>query len=516
MRRASILRSFSLLPIVASAGCFAASSGGAGPDANFTVDGEAFDSSMNEPDASVDSSTADVTTEAAPVESGLPEAAPAEAEAGPPIVAVRVTNASGPESGITVVFQDASGNVVMATTTGATGIASFLAAAGSQVTVVMGTAAAPYLLTIQGIAPGDVLAVYDPTIDLSYDGEQVNVASVPGPPEAVDFTVSLGNNCTNTLATFPILTSVGPGCVAQGDVSVMVTANNLMTGGSAYAWQKGLSMSGAGDAGVDADIPDAWSSATSSLAFTGTLPDGSLGQSGTAQLEMIANAVPFAASGGTPNLYIGNPTNGLNAAFTYPTGFADAVQLETGLYSTNTYPIIPIAVVATRTAPADDASVGFDYGTLPPMLSTATIDDTTNPAQPIVTWTPNDAGALANTDGVVVSLLWPVQNMPSGVWTIVAPPTSQQVQVPLLPAGTTAFATDGGVPFANPPTVAFVQASFLSGYPALRAQAGTAAVTSVMIAYDQDNNGGYLGGVVAPPLPVNGTLQMTAITRSGD
>jgi hypothetical protein len=90
------------------------------------------------------------------------------------------------------------------------------------------------------------------------------------------------------------------------------------------------------------------------------------------------------------------------------------------------------------------------------------------------------------------------------------------VQVPLLPTGVTAFATDGGAYFASVPTVAYVQTSFVTGYAGLRAQAATAGLTSLMVAADQSNNGGYLNGSIVPPLPADGTLQMSAVTRAGD
>lgn len=515
MRRNVVLRSLlSTLPALALAGCFGSSSGGGGPDANFTQpDGEAFDSSMTEPDSSVDSSTTDVTTEAAPpVDSGLHEAA-VEAEAGPSPVVVNVTNAAGPENGVTVVFQDASGNVVMPATT-VSGSASYLAAAGSQVTVVMGSAALPYLVTIQGIAPGDVLAVYDPTADLAYVGDQVNVGAVPTPPESESYSAALGVGCSNTLAYFPIVTPVGPGCVVDGQVQVLVTANDVMSGGSEYTWQKGLALS---DAGVtDAAVTNPWSSSVATVDLAETLPAYSYELYGTASLEMVSGGIPFTVSGEIEEQYITQVDAGLQASFSYPVGFPDGVQLETGLYSQNEYPGIGITTVATRSAPGADASVAVDLSQLPPPLTGATVD-TTNPAQPVITWSPNDAGALAASDGLVVSLLWEVgSGNASGVWTFVAPPSATQVQVPLLPSTVTAFATDGGVFFDNPPTVAYVNTSIVGGYAALRAQAGTAGLTSVMVAADTSNNGGYLGGPIVPPLPANGTLQMTAVTRSGD
>ncbi len=249
--------------------------------------------------------------------------------------------------------------------------------------------------------------------------------------------------------------------------------------------------------------------------LAGTVPASAYQLYGTAQLEMIVGGVPFGASGGTTGQYVSQPDAGLSATFSYPVGFASGVQLETGLYNNNTYPAVGMSTAATRSAQGADASIAVDYGQLLPPLASATLD-ATNPAQPIVTWSPNDAGVLASTDGIVVSILWEVGNGWNGVWTFVAPPTSTQVQVPLLPTGVTAFVTDGGAYFAQVPTVAYVQTSFVTGYAALRAQAGTAGLTSLMVAADQSNNGGYLGGGVVPPLPADDTLQMSAVTRGGD
>ncbi len=512
MRRTLVLASIACLSPALVSGCFSGSSGGSSPDANFTQpDGETFDSSMNEPDASVDSSTPDVTVEAAMSDSGAHEA-----EAGPSPVVVNVTSASGPENGVVVVFQDASGNVVSPTTTMGSGTASFLAAAGSQVTVVMGSAASPYLVTIQGIAPGDVLAVYDPTADLAYAGDQVNVGSVPNQPAASSYTVDLGGTgSASTSANFPIVATAAPGSVAGGQVSVLVTANGVPDGGSEYTWQTGLALSDAGP--VDAAITNPWTSAIATVDMTGTLPASAYQLYGTAQLEMIAGGVPFGASGGTPTQWLLDPDAGLNATFTYPQGFAASVQIETGLYANTTYPNVPVSTVATRSAPTADASIAVDYSQLPPPLASAMVD-TTNPVQPVVTWSPNDAGALAGSDGIVLSLLW--QSNPNtrwgGMWTFVAPPTSTQVQVPLLPSTVTAFVTDGGATFEQPPTVAYVHTSFVGGYAALRALAGTAGLTSLMIAADRSTTGGYFGGSVVPPLPADGTLQLSAVTRAGD
>jgi hypothetical protein len=511
---ATLAASASLLTL-STWGCFSSSSSG-GPPTNFTEpdSGTSFDSG-----APVDSSVADVAADVT-VDSSVPEASvdssPIGADTGTLSVTVVVTNASGPEPGVTVAFQDATGNVLSSELTGTAGTASSVALDGSQVTVVMGTPALPYLFTIQGVAPGDVLAVYDPSADVPYvlNRSQLTITSVPSAPSGTeDYALQTGGYYYGGIPTtegFPDTVTPYVGSVVGGEVSVLVTAVN--PSGNSYTWQKGIALSDDGG-GASAAFTGSWDASANNLAVTGAnVPTFAQGFRSSESLSMVVNGVPYtqAYNGG-----FAQDDAGLYWPFTYPAGFADSVQVEDNVANFGSN-LVYVSAIASRSAPtAGDAGVTLDLSQLLPPMTGASIDRT-NPSQPIVTWSPTDAGALAGSDGVVIALAWGYDPSSPGSWTIVAPPTATQVQVPLLPASAGAFTPDGGTSFAFP-TVAFVHATFLGSYPALRAQAGTAGLTTMMVGDILLGGGGFLTGQpIVPPLSANGTLVMSAATQQGD
>jgi hypothetical protein len=513
------MRRAALLVLLAPIGCFSASSGGGSPDANFNTQmdaefsdsGSGVDSSV---DAAVDSSTNDVTVVEATVD------APVEAS-GPQPVTVLVTNALGPEPGVAVVFTDSNGTTEPIQTTSAAGTATSFTAYGGQATVVMGTSSNPYLFTVQGVAAGDTLAVYDPSVDLGYEGAGVlvSVDSWPdaAPPNTSQYEALLGH-CDGDRNGPPVPVEIAPGCEAAGHTSVLLTALDVNGQPTGYTWQNNVALPPP-DAGatVPVSLGNAWSTASDSITVNASgLPAFAAGMNGTILFTMVAGGVPTPAEGFDSDF--GAPDSGASATFTFPTGYPDTVQTEANVLNqlmiAGQY-IEQISAVATRSTTAPDSGVAVaDLSQLLPLVLSASMD-TTNVAQPIVTWTVADAGSIAGVSGVITSLVW--KNYPSaGSWTIVAPPTATQVQPPALPAALSAWAPSSADQMWSP-TVALVQASFLGGYAGLRAQAGTAGLTSDLIEADYSGDNGFEWGQPAvPPLPANGTLQMTAITASGD
>ena len=508
-----MLRRPALLLLLAPVGCFSASSGGGSPpgfDAGQT-DAE-FDSGTT-PDTSVDSPTMDVTIVEAAVD--------APVEAGPQPVTVVVTSAAGPEPGVPVIFQQANGAVIgAATITNAAGIVSQLQPAGVQVTVVLGTAAAPSLITIEQVAPGDTLAVYDPSADVTSAQVSVDTWSDAGPPGTASFEVDVGS-CNTFGAGPPLVVFLGTACPVAGQFPVLVTSRDSNGAALGYAWQKGNTLPG--DGGVaHVAVGGAWSMTSDTLTVTtDSPPPFALANSDNGYLGF--SAIANGMGTGRANSYfgsIGADDAGVTFPFPYADGFPDSLQSEANVtnYGT-TGGNVGVSVSAIATRGAGDAGTGttnLDITQLLPPIQTASIDSTTNPTQPTVTWDMGDAGSVATADGVVVAFTWSGSNdggFVNGRWTIVAPPTATSVQVPALPAAQGGYAPFTGAFFSNQPAVLIVEATFLSGYAQLRAQVGTVPLTSQ---FNSNLSFSSSSPILVPPLPVDGTLRMTAFTANGD
>jgi hypothetical protein len=505
MRRASLL--LALVPV----GCFAASSGGGSPDANFnmqmdaefTDSGSGVDSAV---DASVDSSTSDVTVEAA-------VDAPVEAS-GPQPVTVLVTNATGAEEGVGVVFTDMNAMTLPLQTTGATGATSNLMAAGGQVTVLMGTAATPYLFTVEGVAAGDTIAVYDPSLDATATTDQVSIDSWPdgGPPSVYEYQAAIGP-CTTQSDQPPLVMNLRAGCEAFGHFPVLLTALDANEDPIGYTWQDSVAVpADGGSALVDVNLTNPWTTAVDS--FTITAFGEGQPYNGTIAFSLLADGVGTRVSVAENEIGMNVGDAGLSQTFPYPPGYASAIQGEVGVENIQYGNGQGAFITSMATRVADAGATSTDLGQLLPMLVSATID-TTSVAQPVVAWTVSDAGSVGGANGVVVTTNW-TSNGVTGIWTIVAPPTATSVTAPALPASATAWTPASNAIFFQPPTVAVVQATFFPGYAGLRAQAGTAGLTSVLLSYRTSGSGGYFNGPIAPPLSANGTLLMTAVTAPGD
>jgi len=202
----------------------------AGPTLDSTVESEA-----STPDAGPDATAAD---------SAVPDAA---VDATPLPVTLTVTNDEGPEQGVLVVFQDATGTVITTATTDATGRVTQQLAADSQVTAVLGTVVSPALVTIQGVQPGDALTAFD-TAHLAFANTSVTIDALPdaAPPGTSGYQAYVGNCPQNGSGfTAPPTTFGGIAwpCVAAGKAPLLVASIGSTDGGSnqelGYTYEKG-------------------------------------------------------------------------------------------------------------------------------------------------------------------------------------------------------------------------------------------------------------------------------------
>ncbi len=461
-------------------------------------------------------STPDTTTpesEAAPPEASPPdaqadtyvapeaEAPEASVDAGLPAVTVVVRNVVGPEPGVSVVFQDAFNEVLGTVTTDALGRASLVVPAGVQITAVMGTIEQPRLVTIQAVQPGDVLAVYDPTADGANGGVAVSLAPDAGAPPGTNSTYALVGHC---YVPVPGTTTIAPDCQSQGSFPVLVVATAGADGGYgdfAYTYTSGTTATDGGVANVVA--PGPWYAPLGSQTLTATNVDiDAGGTTGSAEWQLTVDSIHLGVT--TPSTYYfaaTDPyTDGVN---TYP-GFADSLQAE---YNVTVFNSGNQSVdVMARKPLADGGATVFDSSQLLPIIDSLGFDT----GSMILTWG-SSRGSLAGADGVLAVVSWTDSTDAgaaiSGSWTLVAPPGVVTARLPAIPAALQSLAPQSTAYFPTP-VVAVVEADFVTGYDELRAQASTLPVTGNLV------NGS--GGNQAPPLPVDGTLRLTAITRPGD
>jgi hypothetical protein len=441
---------------------------------------------------------------ASPPEASTPEASPPTPEAGTPPVTVVVINDHGPEPGATVVFQDATGNPLTTATTDASGRVTAAAAAGSQVTVLLGSQLNIQIVTFEDVAPGDVLTAHDAT-DTTFASAQVSLDALPdaaAPPGTESYVVNVGN-CSTGFTSLPAVVNLAPDCENRGTFPILVQATN---GGSpvGFAYQTGNVLPADGGA-AHVSLNGPWST---------VLPTQSIGVSnfdftnlsGYASYSEVVDGVPFG-----PAINFASADGTATTTYAAHPGYPVSVQNEAN-QSANRGGGIAVSAVATRSAPSPDGgAVSFDMSTLLPLLDAVTLDSS-QPAQPAVSWV-TEAGSLAGASGTIVAIAWSAPadggGTAQGTWTIVAPPTTTTVKAPALPAAATAWAPPPDATFSSIPIVVVVQGSFVTSYTQLRAQVSALPAPSSLI-YDQFS----LGGVV-PALPVDGTLKLTAITPNG-
>ncbi len=451
-----------------------------------------------------------------PPEGSVPEAAPdtyvaeaslPEAEAGPALVTVLVHSVNGPEQGVTVVFQDAAGAVLGTATTDASGLAVHIAQGVSQATAVMGTPASPLLTTIQGVAAGDILSVYDPSLDSPT--ATVSIDSIPPsspPPATASYYAQIGN-CYNYAIPGSFTLAANYDCQVQGKFPVIVYAQGGADAGYAnlaYSYQNGNTIPT--DGGVaHVNLNGDWLLSFGSQTLNVEMEDGGIAPS--VYMDEIANGVGF------PDYVSNTFVDGGETTYVFPThpGYADFLQSEAIVAQSGSYSsTLAMSAIATRGV-GDSGTPSLDLNTRLPLIDFAAID-ASSPAQPGVAWS-SEAGSLASVDGVIAAFSWsdvtdagtPI----NGRWTIVAPPTSSSVAAPALPASVSSWAPAATASFPATPLVVAVDGDFIAGYAQLRAQAGSLPISSSLV----------YGRVAstAPPLPADGTtIRLSAFTVNGD
>ena len=232
-------------------------------------------------------------------------------------------------------------------------------------------------------------------------------------------------------------------------------------------------------------------------------PDAAAISGGEIGVAQVADGVQLGTSA---DLSASGPT-GPYTSTVYP-NYGDALQGETYAYA---FPSTGMSVtdIATRSG-LDAGLAAIDMSQALPLLDSASLDSS-NAAQPALTFG-SDAGSLASADGSIVYITWrgtddagqPVQSS----WTILAPPSATTVRAPALPVAAAAWAPPAGSSFGSP-IVAVVEASFIAGYARLRAQATVLPLQASLVS-------GYPHQALAPALPADGTLRLTAYTVNGD
>jgi hypothetical protein len=439
--------------------------------------------------------------------------APPIIDAGPLPLTLTVLLNGAPEPGVNVVLQDDTGAVVTTAITGATGSITQLVAAGSQVTVLLGTPQYPNLITIEDVAPGDVLEVVDTASSTStFPGEELSV-SLPAPTwdaSGISEQVFAGN-CYNPLP-YPLYLS--DYCTSAGQFPLLAIAANAEIGQElAYTYQlanpepDGTLPDGATSLPIALTRPWSTSSAIATIDSTNApsvFDDGentSLAPDVSLSYFEIAGGVSYSGTQAPGGSSDGGAQTG---QFVMHPGYPDFVQGQ-ALASQGTSNGIVVTAAATRAASqATSLTMSFDLSTLP-LITAASLDSTDGgtTAQPNVTWT--SAGSLAAATGIFASTQWfsstttdAGTSYVSGTWTLLAPPTATSMRAPALPASLSAWAPAADASFTSLPRVGAVKASTLPGYAGLRAVFGSLSLIA-----------GY--PIVPPTLSTNGTIYVVGI-----
>ena len=496
-----------------SIACFSSSAAPPGDDSGAPADdsGSTPDSTVppvdgGSNDAAKDAPATDAEAAAVPPQDAADAAV--EADAAPPTtVTVRVILGATPESGVLVAFQDATGAVLASGTTDATGTIIQVIATGSQLTAALGTAQKPNLVTVQDVAPGDVVTLLDyPPTSLTSFSENLTVTPPASTWDAGTQVYFRAGGCGDP-AGYPVYLT--DSCVTQGTYPLFAQASDAV-GEVAYTYQKGSLAATDGGPGA-VTITRAWSTSpgTETIAAS-SLPAGQADAgvtvgSITFDYSEFADGLQFALpSSAAESFDAGLPSNW----FPIHPGYPDFTQEDAYLYFGLSGSSLESEVAAvTRTAPASASEVtSLALGTLPGFTS-ASLDttDAGSLVQPVFTWT--TTGSLAAANGIFTMVQWygpPPDGGTQGVngtWTIVAPATATQIKAPSMPATAAAF-TPGSTATYNPPRVVAVQSPFLAGYGAFKSQFATIPVFTPFGSWSP----------TIPTLPANGqTVFFSAI-----
>lgn len=430
------------------------------------------------PDVTVDSSDASVDVAAADAndatfDAGSPDV-PDTYDAGPAPVTVVVRNEFALESGVSVVFQDATGAVIATAMTDATGSAAMVVPDGSQVTALVGTASAPSLTTVTQVAPGDVITIVDVTARGGFDAF-VSIGAVPPSPPATtaEYVVQAGIGCGNDFASTPGQLEIRGACEAAGHVPFLVIASDSTFTPLAYSYLKTFTLPG--DAGVgDADAGDA---GTPNVAIT--LPWQTAMVNDTVSLTNaptmggveltsaeVAAGVPYSTQ-----QYV-NFSSGdagpVQSTVAHHVGYPDAIQDAVVQRTSKGSFSFGASLTQSFAAPTADSTTTFDLSTMLPAISATSLDATPS-ARPTVAWT---APTPLGKSGGFATFRWSTPTdggFVAGTWTIVVPASATSVTAPALPSVLAAWAPTTASSWSDQvPAVAFVDGSTLVSYSAMR------------------------------------------------
>jgi hypothetical protein len=441
-------------------------------------DAGAYDASFQVPEASTpDSAAPDAPQEAAPSSTAT----------------VIVTKAGAPDPGVTVVFEDAAGNLVGSAVTGADGKASSVVVAGSQITVLFGVAGSRQLITYLGVKPGDVLNVVeraprDVTITTP-------ASAVGGSPSIVAGNFSCSTNAASTGTQ--VLIFLQPECITGTTFPVLGT---FYSSGRYFSFKKDITPAASG--GTTVSGLSSWAlgapftlDITNAPTVPGATAHAYLGQNANLQSASLSSETALILTGGAGT-----------ATFAVATGYADAYQgdVEFADYLSGVAYNRVVSFSKRIAAPASAQALDLTPGVLP-QLTGITRTGTT---RAVVAWTA--AASLATTDSGVVSVTWS-QPMDGGSaenveWTFIVPPDTLTLTLPQLPGQFSAFAPDASSAF-DPPSVGFFESDLVPSYDVVRAQAAAFGMTRVPL--------GAFSNAQVPALPTNGTIRLTAMAPAG-
>ena len=454
----------------------------------------------------VDASIAPVADAAPAVDASVD--AP-DADSGPATTATvhLVTARKAPEANVKVVFYDAVGAVLGTETTDATGQATHTMPAGGSVTAVFGTATESNLVTIQGVQPGDALTMLDPArvFNVTF-AVTAPVGALPG--SAPHLSLRLGN-CERGFATGQTVFMAVRYCGHPADIAtVVLTAlddSNVVVASTAQAAVT-LIEDSVGTTAVTFASP--WVTSTTGTTtvtnvptvgvFTNSNPLAQVGSSTGSGIDLVT-IIDFRGSPAdlSNNEYMGSFSRLLpGAAFTQ--NEFDLVETPRDGEGT----VLGLVTRALVTRGAIAATTTLDFSTpLPAISSTAVAGGAT----PTVTWT--SKAPLTGTKAIETFFTWFTGNN-VGTWLVYAPPTATSIAPPSLPTALVAFGPTAQSAYSSPPFVGAIDATFLPSYATVRASAAALAPDRGL-----EEGAGY---TVAPALPVDGTLRLTAFSLRND
>jgi len=423
-----------------------------------SVDGSGdMDGSSTEADGSTDSST---TTDAT-ADSGVP----------PTDIEVTVLSDNKPIVGATVVFGDSTGKMTKTVYTDAQGKIKETISGGEMITVAGGPSlpdagtvgkvayVSPDLVTIMGVKPGDKLVVpfypgaTAPAVDVTFQTSA----------SAVEYGAYVGA-CGNSGGTTLNVGLEGGECMPLPGAPFSVLGYAWGEGGYVgAAYKKGQMLAATGNTTVDfvagtQPASAAWAAGTTTLTanLIGTLPEAYISSDGA----MISDGLAF-----EPVNYNGE---GKSASMQVVNGFADSLQ--TMWYIGGGGERMVVKRFANSATTLDTA-----YTEFLPLVTPATAD-VTDPARPVMKWTPASAATI---DGVRVKIYAPDPFADRYLtWHILNAPGANELKVPEVPANF----FDGTLYLGN---VELLEADFVSSYDQFKQAASVMATRN----YDV-----YMGG----------------------